>query len=289
MASPFSRKPPRPAMAVRYRQPRRSFTWTLLLGALSLGGCSLHERQADRVEHYRGDDRSGELRIFLPGGAGPHPAVLLFHGGAWQRGDARAFVGQCQVLVRLGYVCVSAGYRVAERDHTRPEHALDDARAAYRYLIEHASDLHVDPARLIVGGGSSGGHLAVMLATGQQNRHPPLHPAALVLFNPMLDLSPGKPDHEYVAHDWEALSPMHQLRDALPPTLILMGDRDRELPLATAKAFCEKARKLGSECRLDIARGQRHGFFNRGVSRWQFYRTLFEVHSFLGARGLAPK
>jgi dienelactone hydrolase len=43
--------------------------------------------------------------------------------------------------------------------------ALEDAQAAVRFVREHAARFHVDPEQLGAFGGSSGGHLAALLAT----------------------------------------------------------------------------------------------------------------------------
>ncbi len=265
--------------------PRRAAG--LLLAGLALGGCA--PAASPRIEHYRaGAGEADALHIFAAGHEPSRPAILFFHGGAWQRGSPSQFFPQCRVLARLGYVCISAGYRVAERDGTRPEAAVDDARAAWHYLRAHAARLGIDSRRIALGGGSAGGHLAALLATGQPGCAAPVDAAALILFNPMLDLSPGRPDHGYVAHDWRNLSPLHQLSTALPPALILLGDSDPELSEASAAAFCARARALGTDCRLDVAPGQGHGFFNPEISRWHFARTLFAVHRFMQTHSRAP-
>lgn len=256
---------------------------------LSMIGCARNEHPPDAIEHYTSGDRALALHLFRPP---PHrqaptaPIILLFHGGAWQRGDPGQFHPQCRILSDHGYPCISAAYRVASRDASTVQDALDDARTAFDQVRQRAAEWGGDPDRLIVGGGSAGAHLAALLATGQQGLARPRQAAALVLFNPMLNLAPGRPDHPLVGENWESLSPRHQLVGPLPPTLILLGDSDPEVPLATAREFCDRANALGGECRLDIAKRQGHGFFNRTRSSWHFHRTLAVIERFLGEHGL---
>lgn len=255
---------------------------------LAIAGCGQDTRPPDRIEHYPAGDGQMELHVFQTVSAAPHPTVLFFHGGAWQRGGPSQFYPQCRELSAAGYLCVSAAYRVATRDGTSPSDAADDAQAALARVYELADELGADPDRIVLSGGSAGGHLAALLATGQAGRYPPREVAALVLFNPMLNLEPGRPDHQFVGEDWEILSPHHQIHSRLPPTLILLGDRDSEVPVPTAEAFCQRMKEFDGVCELDIASGQEHGFFNRSHSRWHFYRTLYEMRGFLDDQGVAP-
>ena len=263
--------------------------WWLAL--LSLAGCSQETRAPDLISQYQSAGTALALHVFRPTHAagGRHPTILFFHGGAWQQGGPGQFHGQCAELASHGYLCISAAYRLARSHGTSPADAVADARAALRHVREHAAELGADKQRLVLAGGSAGGHLAALLATGQQDGPAAEAVAALVLFNPMLNLAPGRPDHELVAPQWRSLSPYHQLHSRLPPTLILLGDRDREVPVSTAEAFCARAQQLGGVCRLDVARNQGHGFFNRSRSPWHYHRTLHSMRAFLQQLGIAPR
>ncbi|WP_333858645.1 alpha/beta hydrolase [Denitromonas sp.] len=239
----------------------------------------------DRVVVYRSvDGHDLRLRVFAAKGEVPSagaPAVLLFHGGAWQYGSPEAFYPQCRVFAARGIHCISAEYRIESRHGTDPRAAVDDARAAFDYLLTNARTLGVDPARIAAGGGSSGGHLAAMIGLSEGIR-----PAALVLYNPMLDLSPGKPDHHLVAEFWQAVSPLQRVDSRLPPSLILLGTEDREVPVASAQAFCDAAVAAGGRCELALYEGARHGFFNlRENDRTYFDATNERVAAFLVTLG----
>ena len=57
------------------------------------------------------------IRVYRPGGSGPHPAVVYFHGGGWVVGDLDTHDQACRALCNAGdCVVVSVDYRLA------PEH-----------------------------------------------------------------------------------------------------------------------------------------------------------------------
>jgi acetyl esterase/lipase len=190
--------------------------------------------------------------------ASPAPALLLFHGGSWLYGGPEAFYPQCQYFAALGFNCYSAQYRLGVNNRVDVRNAVQDAEDALQYLIDNAEDLHIDPENIVAGGGSSGGHLAAMLGVSPTGKRP----AALILYNPMLDLSPGTPDHHLVKDYWEVVSPLHHIDAAIPPSLILVGSEDPEVPVTTVQAFCQLVLSLGGRCELAIYEGQSHGFFN---------------------------
>lgn len=254
---------------------------------LPLFGCS-NQPTADAELSYQSQGATLTLHYFKPKGTAPEngwPSVLFFHGGAWQVGHPRQFFPQCEQLVNHGIACFSAQYRLAKVDNTGVKEAYADAAAAFRYLLSNAQTLSLDSSKISVSGGSAGGHLAALLATGG-NGLAPHQVAALLLFNPMIDLRPGYPDHQFVSDYWEQVSPYHQLQQKLPPTLVMLGDQDTELPVPVAQAFCDKAKQFGSTCQMDVAAGKEHGFFNPQQSQQEFERTLALSLDFLAAHGL---
>ncbi|MEW2393781.1 alpha/beta hydrolase [Streptomyces venezuelae] len=101
------------------------------------------------------------VRIYQPQGA--RGAVVWMHGGARIMGSLdteHPWAGR--IAAASGAVVVSVGYRLAP-EHRFPA-ALEDAYAALQWTAEHAAELGVDPARIAVGGHSSGGNLAAAVA-----------------------------------------------------------------------------------------------------------------------------
>jgi acetyl esterase/lipase len=106
------------------------------------------------------------LDLALPPGGGPHPVVLLVHGGGWSAGERIHLRDEMRILAGLGYAAASIDYRLM--DHGAPNRfpaAVADARCAVRYLRRNAADLGLDAERMAAVGFSAGGHLAQMLAT----------------------------------------------------------------------------------------------------------------------------
>lgn len=259
----------------------------------------LLDARPDRVIVYKQlETHSLKLHLFEPrrrDRTRPAPVLMLFHGGAWQLGSPAQFYPQCRHFSALGLACVSVGYRIRSVHGTPPAAAVQDARDAIRYLRRHASGLGLDPARIAAGGGSAGGHLAAALGTGielpdpGQDERVSVRPDALVLYNPMLDLAPGQPDHELVGDDWQQLSPLAHVDGATPPTLILSGTQDPEVPVATVEAFCSRVRDRGGRCATALYEGAGHGFFNPSVERGRWYSvTNAAVAEFLAALGFIP-
>jgi acetyl esterase len=128
----------------------------------------------------------GVTDIALPGPAGPmrarhytpvdipantesaEPLLVFFHGGGFSIGDIETHDGLCRLLCRDGGVHVlSVDYRLAP-EHKAPA-ALQDCYAAYRWALEHATELGADPTRIAVGGDSAGGNLATVVSRQARN------------------------------------------------------------------------------------------------------------------------
>ncbi len=201
--------------------------------------------------------------FFSEGNGHPAPAIVLFHGGRWLYSGPHAMYPQCRFFAAQGITCFAAEYNLGTHNRPAVKAAIDDALHAYHYITDHAQDLNIDADRIAVGGGSAGGHLAAMLALQATDSEPKRQaPAALILYNPVLDLAPGAPDHHLVQDFWREVSPLHQIHAAIPPTLIMVGNEDLEVPLSTVETFCSAVEKAGGLCEAEIYPGQRHGFFN---------------------------
>jgi acetyl esterase len=129
------------------------------------------------------------VRILRPAGL-PEAAPLFYfiHGGGFFQGDldtAEVELGSMTSLVPCAVALVD--YRLA------PEHRypipLEDCVAGYAWVHEHAVELGIDPARIVVGGCSAGGNLAALLCLVARDRGLPM-PLAQLLDVPAVDLTP---------------------------------------------------------------------------------------------------
>ncbi|MGD9955827.1 MAG: alpha/beta hydrolase fold domain-containing protein [Candidatus Nanopelagicales bacterium] len=108
------------------------------------------------------------LDLYLPDdGDPPRPLVVIIHGGGFLIGDKREDITAIPALLERGYAVASIGYRLSG-EAVFPA-AVQDCKAALRWLALHADDLGLDRARFALWGASAGGHLAALLgATGDQ-------------------------------------------------------------------------------------------------------------------------
>lgn len=216
------------------------------------------------------------------------PAIVFFFGGGWTNGSIQQFEPQARYLASRGMVAVRADYRVKSRHEVTPEACVEDAKSAIRWVRQHAGELGIDPQKIVAAGGSAGGHLAACtslcagLEAAGEDRGISSQPNALVLFNPVLDMTPPHlaarlGNDEKLARQ---ISPTIHLTKETPPALLFYGTADQLL--SQGEEFIKKSKEIGHRAELFTAEEMDHGFFNR--SPWQ-ERTLARADEFLAALG----
>jgi acetyl esterase/lipase len=102
------------------------------------------------------------LDLYLPNDAAPpHPVIVAIHGGGFVFGDKADDQLNAPVeAVRHGYAVAAVNYRMA--DEALFPAAIEDVKAAIRFLRANAARFELDPARFAAWGNSAGGYLAVM-------------------------------------------------------------------------------------------------------------------------------
>lgn len=131
------------------------------------------------------------IRIYRPTTDGPHPLIMLFHGGGWVIGDVDSEDSMSRGLVnRVNAVLVSVDYRMAPE--VRFPGAPDDCYAATVWAVEHSDELGVDASNLAVSGTSAGGNLSAAVALMARDRGGP-NIKHQVLFCPVIDYSFDRP------------------------------------------------------------------------------------------------
>ncbi|NQW21064.1 MAG: alpha/beta hydrolase [Chloroflexi bacterium] len=143
-------------------------------GNIGRAAFDLEEEHVARTSERSIQGSGGDLpiRIYEPNGDGPHPLVMLFHGGGWVAGDLDAEDTTCRGLsLRASAVVVSVDYRLAPE--TRFPGGLEDCYTATVWAVEHAADLNVEPSKLAVAGTSAGGNLAAVVALMARDRGGP--------------------------------------------------------------------------------------------------------------------
>jgi acetyl esterase len=124
------------------------------------------------------------MRLYRPG-AGVLPVALFLHGGGWTLNDLDTHDRLCRLIARRsGWLVASLDYRRAP-EHRHPA-ALEDAQAAYRWLLKNAERVDADPACVALVGESSGATTAACLTLLLRDIGAPM-PSLQVLAYPMTD------------------------------------------------------------------------------------------------------
>ncbi len=246
------------------------------------------------VEYKQIGETNLVLHVFNPPGhtvGAKAPAIVFFFGGGWNGGNPSQFFNQSKYFASRGMVGISAEYRTKKGHGTTPMECVKDGKSAIRWVRSHAKELGVDPKKIAAGGGSAGGHVAAATATIEmfneegEDDSVSCVPAALVLFNPVFDNGPNGYGYDRVNAYWEDFSPLHNLKENVPPTLVLLGTKDNLIPVATAKHYQQKMESLGARCDLILYEDQKHGFFN--VIKYE--ETLQAADDFLVSQNLLER
>ena len=221
-----------------------------------------------------------------------YPAMVFFFGGGWNGGSTQQFKMQADHFSKLGIVCFLADYRVKSRNNTTPFESLKDAKSAMRFVRANAAQFNIDPDKIIASGGSAGGHLAAAstICEGYNDTDDDLSVSckanALVLYNPVIDNGPGGYGYERIGAEYKSFSPLHNLHEGVPPTLLMLGTKDHLIPAITAEYYKVVMEKVNSRCDLKMYEGGKHGFFNYKEKSPEFYnQSTADAQAFLESLG----
>lgn len=217
--------------------------------------------------------------IYTPDKAGRYPAILDIHGGGWKARQVEADRPMMERLAARGFVTALVSYRLS--GEAKYPAALDDCKAAVRYLRANASRLKIDPARIGVMGGSAGGHLSGLLAMTSglpefegNGPHKDQSSAvkACIVMAATQDLAASntmKSNESVIAFFgasfadkpelYRAASPITHVRAGVPPTIFIEGEKDT-LKIGRAE-MQEKLRALGIETALHTLKDAPHPFW----------------------------
>lgn len=134
----------------------------------------------------RPDGSRMRMLLYSPvGETGTTPCLYFFHGGGFAFNAAPHHFALARELARALSVRVAMpDYRLAPR-HTFPA-AHEDALTGYRFLLENATALRIDPGKIAAAGDSAGGNLAAALCLMAREARLPM-PCAQMLLYPVLD------------------------------------------------------------------------------------------------------
>ncbi len=230
-----------------------------------------------RVPYGSLSHQFGDLR--LPSGPGPHPVVVVVHGGFWRAKYDLEHVGHlCADLTQRGVATWSLEYRRVGHDGGGWPGTLEDVALGVDFLRTLERSHALDLARVVALGHSAGGHLALWLgarhrlpAGGPLHREDPLRLRGVVSLAGVVDLvcgfewwlgdgivdtflggSPVCVPERYRTASPAALQPL-----GLPQVLV-HGTGDDTVPVAMSEAFCARGRELGDSVRCVPLPGAGH-------------------------------
>jgi len=236
------------------------------------------------VEFRRTPKRTLLARVYQPQGAGPFPALLDLHGGAWFDKDRLANAPMDEALAASGILVVAIDMTLSG-EAPYPA-SVQDANYGIRWLKSKAAEWKGDPATLGALGSSSGGHVIELCAMRPRdpryNAHPlPAAPDATLAYvatrSPIPDPYARFQQAEKMKraemvqksrtyfNPWETIfeGNPQQILDrgepvTLPPLLIMQGDLDDNVLPALQEKFAASYRAAGGECQLEIFTGCEH-------------------------------
>ncbi len=115
------------------------------------------------IVYHTASNYENKLDVYVPANVShPVPVVVVIHGGGWIEGTKEERVLEMMPYLQMGFAAVNVEYRLG-RVSLAPA-AVEDCRCALHWVFGNAEKYHFDPTRVVLQGGSAGGHLA--LTTG---------------------------------------------------------------------------------------------------------------------------
>ena len=208
----------------------------------------------------------------------PLPTLIWIHGGGWTGGTKESAMN-IPAYLAMGMNVVNVEYRLA-RVASAPA-AVEDCRCALRWVIQHAKEYGIDVTRLVVSGGSAGGHLALttgmLTASAGLDRQCPgpdnLKVAAIVNWYGISDVNEllDGPNMRAYAVTWvgsaldreqvaKRVSPLTYVRAGLPPILTIHGDADPTVPYTQSVRLHKALADAAVPNELMTMAGGKHGY-----------------------------
>jgi acetyl esterase/lipase len=256
-----------------------------------------------------------KLDLYLPRShPTPLPTLILFHGGGWVAGQKERNVFQLLPYLSLGWAVMNVEYRMAY--NSLAPAAVEDCLCALRWVASHAKQYSFDTSRIVLTGGSAGGHLA--LITGmlpaesplyrqcptdesvrwKEGTEPRVRVAAIVNWygiTDVADLLEG-PNAKHYALEWfgslgnreelaQVVSPITYVRAGLPPVISVHGDEDDVVPYTQAVRLHAALDKVGVPNQLVTVHGGKHDGFDRQT----LVDSFAAIRQFLRKHGILTK
>jgi acetyl esterase/lipase len=221
---------------------------------------------------------------------GKRPGVIVIHGGGWVEGSKDTMMKYVIPYLQQGFVVCNVEYRLAKS--AKAPAAVTDVLNAAAWFEQNAKRYSVDPKRIVVTGGSAGGHLALMVGMTPKSAHlgPASHVAAVVNFYGIADVEDqlqGVNKRDYAVEwvptgkdSWDVarrVSPVAYVRKDVPPILTIHGNSDDTVPYEQGIELTRQLRQAGADAELIPVHDGEHGFTDEQMNTiypqiWEFLR-----------------
>jgi acetyl esterase/lipase len=229
------------------------------------------------------DDWQGRMDIYLPEKSNKKvPIIINIHGGGWNHGVKEA-QGGFNTYFNNGFAVANIEYRLTSQ--AKAPAAIEDTRCALIYLVNNAEVLNIDVNKIVIMGGSAGGHLALMGGLLANNhlfdKNCPtkntIKVAAIIDkygITDVWDWAYGPNIKSKSAVNWlgtkatdssfaASVSPMSYVNKNSPPVLIIHGNADPTVPYQQSIALHQKLKAVGVKTEFIKVEGGLHGKFTK--------------------------
>ncbi len=254
---------------------------------IDLTDCIRNHSGDETVAYKTVEGKPLYVSLYYPDGYNPkekYPVFVFVHGGGWAgrrifadqedwAGDHLGFLAR--YYARQGYVSVSIDYRLmqdnGQKDGSMLMDLYEDCVDALVYLKENERKYGLDFERSVLLGESAGGYMAAALITLPYLAHP--MPQKAILVNAITDLLDSRwyqrvPEESHrpvlqgkskveIAH---GLSPVYQISDGTPKTLLLHGTEDSVVYPGHSRSFYDEMCLHGREAELHLISDTDHAF-----------------------------
>jgi acetyl esterase/lipase len=201
--------------------------------------------------------------------------VVFTYGGGWHSGSRKSVAQIGEQLQGLGYGCALLSHRLAPKDKFPAQ--AEDVAAAFAWVKKNIGTKGGDSKQVVLMGHSSGAHLSLLVATDPKylavHHLSRTNISGVVGLSTPTDLEPradkkgfgdtlmagkGADVFSRDAGIMKAASPIQHVSKDLPPTLLVVGEKDFPMLENDARAFAEKAKGVGREVTVSVGKGCDH-------------------------------
>ena len=123
--------------------------------------------QIKDLVYQQDKDRALHLDVFYNKKQKLNPAVIMIHGGGWKSGNKNQMQVLAQEIASKGYSCFAIEYKLS-LEAKYPE-GVYDIKNSIKFIKDNAKKFNVDPNKIAVLGCSSGGEMAALIGTTNEN------------------------------------------------------------------------------------------------------------------------